>query len=342
MLAGLAFAAGCGRENSLRISGTIEAREVVISAETGGTVKDLPAVEGNKVKAGDVLARLDDTVLRYQLDQAQAAWTAADAQRRGVGAGSRLEQVRSAKANLDQVQAMANGAQVQINDLTAALSDIDTKISDSQNSLQNTQDPALKLQAQAQLANMQSAQTDLQIRLDSAKSQLEMYQAQVRSAQAQYDLVAAGATSQAKDAASAQVDQAGAAVKLAEAQLAKAEIKAPLDGVIETVALERGELASPGMPLVTIIDPQDLSLTVYVPENELSKVQLGQAVKFDVDAYPGESFSGKIVKINTEAEFTPKNVQTPSERVNMVFGVKIKVTGGQDRLRPGMPADVSL
>ncbi len=342
MLGGLILAAGCGRENTLQVSGTIEAKEVVVSAETGGTVKELQAVEGAAVKVGDVLARLDDTALRYQLEQAKAAWTAADAQRRGVGAGSRVEQVRSAKANLDQVQALANGAQVQINDLTGALSDIGGKIRDTQTSLDAIQDPTLKLQAQTQLANLQSAQTDLQIRLDNAKSQLAVYQAQLRTAQAQYDLVLAGATSQAKEAAAAQADQAAALVKVSETQLAKAEVKSPLDGVIETVGVERGELAGPGMPLVTIIDPLDLSLTVYVPENELSRVQVGHEVKISVDSYPGESFSGKVLRINTQAEFTPKNVQTPSERVNMVFGVKIQVTGGQDRLRPGMPADVSL
>ena len=330
--------AGCGKQADLVVSGTIEAKEVNVSCETGGIVKGVLVGEGTQVKAGEVLATLDTSILQLQLDQAKANLAMADARAREVVAGSREQQISSAKGNLDQVKAMASGAQNNVTALTNVLKETRDKSDELKSATGYSANPNL----QQQVMNLEVAERNLVVQLEAANSQIGASQAQVRVAQAQYELVSAGATTQAKEGALAQVDQARVAVKLAEAQLAKTEVKAPVDGVVTVLGLKAGELASPGLNLARIAVVKELTLTVYVPENQLAKAQVGQTVKFKVDAYPGEEFSGKIKKINTQAEFTPKNVQTPSERVNMVFGVTIEVAGNQERLKPGMPADVTL
>lgn len=235
-LMALLLAAGCSSNNKLVFSGNLEAREVTISAQVGGVVKDVPVSEGQTVKSGDVLIRLDSSTLKDQETQAQAA--------------------------LNVAQAQANGI----------------------------------------------SSRDLQVRSEAI----------------------------------AQVTEAQAALQLAETQLAKSEVKAPVDGLVQTVVLYPGELAGQGAPLIKLIQPQYLTLTVYVPETQLSRVKVGQTVAFSVDAWPNRSFKGHVAKINTEAEFTPKNVQTPDQRAGVVFGVTINVSGGQSDLKPGMTADVTL
>ncbi|HWJ02061.1 MAG TPA: biotin/lipoyl-binding protein, partial [Verrucomicrobiae bacterium] len=213
-LAMLVLLAGCNAKQQLVVSGNLEAKEITISAETGGIVKEVPVTEGAQVKAGDVLAKIDPTLLQHQVDQAKAALAMADARAREVGAGSRSEQVRSARANLEQVQAMAAGAQNMIKTLEGSIADIQKKIDDLKNSTGYSLNPGY----QQQVASLEGSKTNLNIQLESTRSQLTVYQAQVKAAQAQYDLVASGATSQAKEAALAQVDQAKAALAMADAR----------------------------------------------------------------------------------------------------------------------------
>ena len=106
--------------------------------------------------------------------------------------------------------------------------------------------------------------------------------------------------------------------------------------------LEVGETANPGVAILTLMDPTDMWLRAYVSETDLGRVRLGQPATISVDAFPGRSFAGTISEIASEAEFTPKNVQTKKERVNLVFRVKIAVRDAGGVLKPGMPADAQL
>ena len=116
----------------------------------------------------------------------------------------------------------------------------------------------------------------------------------------------------------------------------------PATGVVTNRALEPGELAAPGATLLTITQLNPVSLTLYVPETQLGKVRLGEQVAVQVDSFPGKNFMGKEVFINSQAEFTPRNVQTKEERVNTVFAVKVELPNGSEELKPGMPADATL
>jgi multidrug resistance efflux pump len=107
-------------------------------------------------------------------------------------------------------------------------------------------------------------------------------------------------------------------------------------------SIHAGELAGPGVTLLTLGDLDQVTLTVYVPEDELGRVLIGQQVEVRVDSFPERAFQGRIVAIAQEAEFTPRNVQTQKERVNMVFAVDVSIPNPDHALKPGMPADAVI
>ena len=144
------------------------------------------------------------------------------------------------------------------------------------------------------------------------------------------------------DAASSAMDVAKAALDTAQIQFDNAVIKAPISGVILVKAIEPGELATIGTPIVTMADLSVVKLTVYLAEQNVGKVSLGEAVDVSVDAYPGRKFLGKITYISNQAEFTPKSIQTKEERTTQVFGIKIEILNPDQKLKPGMPADAEF
>jgi HlyD family secretion protein len=133
-----------------------------------------------------------------------------------------------------------------------------------------------------------------------------------------------------------------AALAVAEAQLGYTELRSPLAGVVLRKHVEPGEIIAAGTPVVTIADLQNAWLKVYVPETDLGRVKLGQAAEIRTDTYRGKVYRGKVVFINSEAEFTPKNIHTPVERVKLVFAVKISVDNPDQELKPGMPVDTRI
>jgi HlyD family secretion protein len=144
------------------------------------------------------------------------------------------------------------------------------------------------------------------------------------------------------DAAKASVDVAAAAKETARLQLDNAIIKAPLSGIVLVKAIEKGELATVGTPIVTMADLSAVKLSVYLAEQSIGKIKLGEAVPVSVDSYPGEKFSGKVVYISDQAEFTPKSIQTKEERTTQVFRIKIEIPNPEMKLKPGMPADAEF
>ena len=117
-------------------------------------------------------------------------------------------------------------------------------------------------------------------------------------------------------------------------------VRSPLGGLVLYRHVEPGEIASAGAPLVTVIDPEHLQLTVYVPEDRYGRIQMGQVLPVTVDSFPGESFQGTVTHIADKAEFTPRNVQTTDNRKTTVFAVRLDLQPSGGKLKPGMPADV--
>jgi len=136
--------------------------------------------------------------------------------------------------------------------------------------------------------------------------------------------------------------QAKAAVDSANIQIDNATIKAPIDGIILVKAVEKGELVSAGSTIVSLGDLARLELKVYVSEKEYGRIKLGDKADISVDSYPKERFHGSVKYISSQAEFTPKSIQTKDERVNQMFEIKIDIPNPEMKLKPGMPADAEI
>ena len=199
--------------------------------------------------------------------------------------------------------------------------------------------------------------------LDSAelRSIVEQGRAAVRNAEAEYEkaqkdydrytaLSREGAvTTQQLDTArkghevaKSQVDQARAALRTAEVRLKDAVADAPVSGIVLSRNVEKGETVAAGVAVYSLGDLDNPWVKVYVSETRLGMVKLGQKAQVFTDTYPGKAYEGRVTYIASEAEFTPKNVQTKEERVKLVFGVKVSVTNVSNELKPGMPADVKI
>jgi HlyD family secretion protein len=155
--------------------------------------------------------------------------------------------------------------------------------------------------------------------------------------------VEAGPRQERKAAARAQVSQAEAAVQGVQATLSNTVLTAPFDGVVTVRHREPGEVVPAGSPVLTLMDPRSRFVRIYIPENRVGAVRLGTRAAITADTYPGKTYPGEVSFIASEAEFTPKSVQTTEERVRLVYEVKVRVTGDAEfDLKPGLPADVRL
>ncbi|MDE2484283.1 MAG: efflux RND transporter periplasmic adaptor subunit, partial [candidate division NC10 bacterium] len=177
---------------------------------------------------------------------------------------------------------------------------------------------------------------------DRAKNRVEIAQSQVKAARERYELVRVGPRPEVIEAARHERDRAKAALEVAQVRLRDSTILAPLSAIVLTKRAEQGEVVNPGFPIVILIDPDDLWLRVYIPESEIGLVGIGQDAAVTVDSFPNRRFEGKVIEISSKAEFTPRTVQTKKERVNLVFGVKIRLDNHERLLKPGMPADTEI
>jgi HlyD family secretion protein len=213
-----------------------------------------------------------------------------------------------------------------------------------------TSQPSAQSRVVAAAAQLAQARATLdQLEHPAIENDLAAAQAAIDMAQAQLDDLRAGPTAEDLAVLQAGVDQAQGAIATAQAsvdlldvQIAKLTIAAPLDGTVLARSAEPGELAVPGGALLTIADLEHLTITVYVPEDRYGQVRLGARAELRVDSYPGEVFGAAVVHVADQAEFTPRNVQTPGGRKTTVFAVKLSIDNPGGRLKPGMPADVTF
>ncbi|WP_321164175.1 HlyD family secretion protein [Tepidibacillus decaturensis] len=177
---------------------------------------------------------------------------------------------------------------------------------------------------------------------EALQVQLQAVEAKKKIAEAKLSLQQEGASSYTVSRLYQLWQQAIAKKEQVLIQLEKATINSPIDGIVLRKNVSQGEILKPNSQIFTLLNPKKLNIKVYVPETNLNQVKIGQKVAIKVDAFPDQSYEGKIVHISDKAEFTPKNVQTPDERTKMVFAVTIETTNGFDQLKPGMPADITF
>jgi HlyD family secretion protein len=192
------------------------------------------------------------------------------------------------------------------------------------------------------LGDMRARPLTLNPQVDAAKAQYDSAATGVDIAQAKLDATKAGATKEQVNVADAAVKQAEAALGILQVQSNKMTLKSPVSGLVTRRAVNSGEIAAPNAPLLTIANLETVKLTIYVPETQIGSIKIGDTIPIQVDSFPGKTFQGKAIFIASQAEFTPRNVQTKTERVNTVFAVKVQIPNPQMDLKPGMPADAAL
>jgi len=196
---------------------------------------------------------------------------------------------------------------------------------------------------QAKLADLYKQHAnpqEMQARADEAQSATHQVDAQITLAQIQIDALKDGATATQLAAIEARVNQAYSGLDALLQQRDMLALHTPITGTVIDISVHPGEVAAQGATLITIADLDKLSLTVYVPQNHLGQVKLDQGVQIKVNSFPDQIFAGRVTRIANRAEFTPRNVATKEERVNLVFAIEISVINVDNALKPGMPVDV--
>lgn len=340
--------------DSTVVSGFIESDQIKIASEMSGRISALPVDEGSTVKAGQTLVQLDPALLNAQIAQAQSAVDTAKAQLAQIQNGPRASDVSAAKAalaaaqqNYDKVRAGPTADQLaalkaQVDNAKAALDQAQAafdRVGGDTNPMIGMAPQSVALQQASN--NFKAAMSAYNDALSHpTASELAAARSQVDQAQAALDRLTPTADSIA--VAQAQVKQAQDALAVLQVQASKLTITSPTNGVVAQRMVNLGELASPGSPLLMITQLDPVKLTIYVPETRLGEIKLGDEIGVQVDSFPERVFKGRVVYISSQAEFTPRNVQTKEQRVNTVFAVKLQIANADGALKPGMPADASL
>lgn len=257
--------------------------------------------------------------------------------------------LEAAQSEVEAAQALVEDAESAYNALTSgvqedllnsAWQDVQTALAGLNNLARSTTTPIETLlnQLDASQATLDLAQANLSlVESGTREEQLKAAEAQVSASQAQ--LKAAQANQRA---ALAQVDSAQAALNLLDVQIGKLTVVSPKDGVVLTRVIQPGEIALPSATLLVLGLEEDKSITVYVSEDRYGEITVGQEANVRVDSFPSISFKARVIHISDKAEFTPRNVQTVEGRKNTVFAIRLKIIDADNRLKAGMPADVTF
>lgn len=322
-LALLVLLAGCNRgapPAADRASGYVEATEVRVAAEVGGRLLEVKVAEGDRVAAGDVVARIDTSDTELILRRVTAERAQAEAQLALLRAGSRREDVRQATSQMEAAQSDIRAAQAE---LAAASADLE------------------------RFEGLLRANAGSVKQRDDAKTRRDVAAARVRGAQERAQAAAdalgkmrSGARPQEIDAARARVSAIDAQIAALQKSVGDAVLKAPVAGIVTSKLLDAGEIAAPRAPVVVLTDLDRAWANVYVDERLVPGLKIGQPATLVTDA--GQRLPGTITFISPKAEFTPRNVQTADERSKLVYRIKVTTDNRQGVLKPGMPVEAEL
>ena len=290
-------------------SGTVEAAEADLGFQIPGRIESIVVREGDRVDSSTVLASLDRTELDAHLEAAMAAVAAARAALTEVQTGFRSEEIAQGRA---------------------ALRAAEDRLANAKRDLERTErlfdGGAVSRQA-----------------LDHQETAFQMAEAEQESAAEQLQILETGPRVERIAVQRAQLMGAEAQVRQIEAALDNAVVRAPFAGTISVKHREPGEIVQPGFPVLSVLNTEDRWVRIYVREDEIGRVSLGQEATITADSYPERSYTGTVIFLSSEAEFTPRNVQTTEERVKLVYRVKVQITEDPTfDLKPGLAADVRI
>ncbi len=300
---------GGSDDGVVEASGTVEATEADLGFQIPGRIEHIAVDEGDPVVSGDELAWIDRRELMAQRRAAEAQSAAALARLTELQRGFREEEIAQGRSSLRAA--------------TQRLRDAE-----------RDRERARRLYEGGAVSRQ---------RLDDAETAVTVAQSDYERAQESLRVLETGPRREQIAAQRSLVEQAEAVVAQLDAALDHALIRSPFGGVVTVRHREPGETAPAGSPVLTIMDPNDRWIRIYVREDEVGRLALGGTAAISADAYPDRTYTGRVVFIADEAEFTPRNVQTTEERVKLVYRVKVQI--GSDStfdLKPGLPADVRL
>lgn len=318
LLGGLIFCGGCWfkKEKPLSFTGTIEATITNLSPEVTAKVIRVTE-EGTQVKKGEIVAELEKTEFEILLNKAKANLEFYT---------NKLSQAQKAY----EYQTHITAENIKLS--KARLSEAEVTLRQAKKDLHRSR--ALFEKGAIAKRNLETAENTFQVAKATLSSQKALLSEALASSK--QDIIKQQeikATTDLRAQAQAELDRA-------REYLGYTKILAPSSGWVNKKILEVGELATPATPVVTLINLDDMWIEVFVPENQIGKIKLGNPAVITVDSFPNEKFSGKVIFISNQAEFTPKNIQTKEERVTLVYRIKVKVENPQQKLKPGTPADV--
>lgn len=304
--------AGCRKgddETVVRLNGRIEAPTVDLAPKVAGRVVEVKVREGDRVKAGDLLVRIDLGETNLSVERDREALGSAEARLEDLKAGSRSQEVASAEADLADKRAAVDFAGKEV----------------------------------ARQESLMAKKVGIPRDLDRARTDLQRARAMQKASEERLALAREGSRRFQTDQARADVRRAQTVVKQSETVARESEIRAPADGVILHRMAEPGLLLGAGQPGLTMAFADRLYVRAFVPETKLGRVKQGMPAQVSVDAFPGKSFPAHVAEISPDAEFTPKPVETQEERVNLVYAAKVDLDAGWDApLVPGQPAEVTV
>jgi HlyD family secretion protein len=335
VLAGTLLTAACSHPNAFAYSGTLQAESAQVGSDIGGRVVEVPAADGQRVQRGQLLVALDDTQQRAQLAaareslaQAQAEQARAEAVLQGTVRGQ-PQQLRAARAAVRRARALLHQALAQ------------------QQRERLTYVRVESLFAQGAVAAQ--ARDDARASYESSVAAVAAARAQVASATAVLTENAKASLPQAVSVARQAVESASAAVAAARAQVAAAQsrlaemtVRAPADGIVDSLDLRPGDLVGPQAVVASVLEFLNPYVRIYVAQRDLGRLRVGRHVRVRSDAVPGKTFDGIIEQIDDQAQFTPRDVETSEDRANLTFGVKVRVIDPRRELHPGTTVEVAL
>lgn len=363
----------CGSRAQDTYSGTLQQPSAGVGSTLGGRVVQVPVSDGASVRAGDVLLRFDDAQPRSALVSANARLGQARAALADLLSGPRPADLAHAQALAQQQRAQAELAQSTAPYQAAVLRDqrrqAFSRVSEARagavqahadaermralfatgdvSAQQRDAAIARERQTSAQVANARAAARAAQSQVSNALAvtlpqNAAAAQSGYRAALEQYRSLAAGARPDQVREANATVGAAQADVTAAQVRLAETVVRAPSDGVVTALDLHPGDLVAPGASIATVEGGGNPYARIFIPQAKLGSVTVGAHLAVRSDALPAASFDGVVEQIDSQAQFTPENVQTASDRAVLSFGVKVRVRDPQRQLHAGTTVEVAV
>lgn len=356
----------------IEASGTVESRSIQLSSEVTGTVVKSLVKEGGRIKQNDTIAVIENTTIKNQYDQAfinlqisekniemlensiknlslqntdliqqsQNAYLAVEAEYQKVLDGASNDEIILAEAAVTQAETNFNFMKTNL--------ERSKELLEQQAISQSKYDEALKGYSVSEAQyNAAVSQLNL-IKSGPTQNVVNAAKNKMLQAKAGYELSISNGNTQLSqlqgqlEIARVQLEQSKNIVEQNKREIDKLEIKSPIDGIVNSFLIDEGEFVTMGKLVAEIYNPENAEIKAYISEANIGYIKVGQEANIFIDSHNDKIYEGRVIRINNNAEFTPKNIQTKEERVNTVFEVTVEALNSEGAIKPGMPVDVNI